>query len=82
MLKLISLKTFEESEGKEIFFLHVDVISRCNKLLDRKLIKHNKMSYAVWGTPYLYRGDKFKERWKNPLKAPAKLFASITKLVL
>lgn len=22
------------------------------------------------------------ERWKNPLKAPAKLFASITKLVL
>lgn len=25
---------------------------------------------------------KFKERWKNQLKAPAKLFASITKLVL
>lgn len=54
------MKTFEESEGKEIFFLHVDVMSRCNKLLDCKLIKHNKMSYAVWGNPYLYGGYKFK----------------------
>lgn len=31
---------------------------------------------------FIELGDKFKERWKNPLKAPAKLFASITKLVL
>lgn len=76
MLKLILLKIFEELEGKEIFFLYVDVMLRCNKLFDCRFIKYNKMLYVVWGILYFYRGDKFKERWKNLF------FVSIIKFVL
>lgn len=82
MLKLILLKIFEELEGKEIFFLYVDVMLRCNKLFDCKLIKYNKMLYVVWGILYFYRGDKFKERWKNLFKVLVKFFVSIIKFVL